>query len=63
MLICLFVRHEKGGMENIIDLPHDWGFELISDVSWSGYCVVHSNKDFGVLGDFGDLGDLGFSGE
>ena len=32
MLICLFVRCEKGGVENIMDLPRDWEFELISDV-------------------------------
>ena len=28
------------------------------EMSQSGYRVVRSNKDFGVLGDLGDLGDL-----
>ena len=32
-------------------------------LSQSGYCVICSNKDFGVLGDFGDLRDLGILGK
>ena len=32
-------------------------------MSWSGYRVVRSNEDFGVLGVLGVLGDSGFLGE
>ena len=32
-------------------------------MSWSGYCVVHSNEDFGILGVLGVLGDSGFLGK
>ena len=32
-------------------------------MSRSGYHVVRSNEDFGILGDLGDLGDSGISGE
>ena len=42
-----------------IVLMHDHQDHL----SWLGYCIIHSNKDFGVLGDLGDLGDSGFSGK
>ena len=33
------------------------------EVSWSGYRVVCSNEDFGVLRVLGVLGDSGFSGK
>ena len=36
MLIGFFVRHEKGGMEDIMNSPHDWELELISNVQYLG---------------------------
>ena len=36
MLIGFFVRCEKGGVEDIVDSPHDQEFELISDVQYLG---------------------------
>ena len=37
--------------------------KMLLHLSWSGYRVVRSNEDFGILGVLGVLGDLGFSGE
>ena len=36
MLIGFFVRREKGGVEDIVNFPRDWEFELISDVRYLG---------------------------
>ena len=40
-----------------------WNTSWAPPMSRSGYCLVHSNEDFGVLGDFGDLRDSGISGK
>ena len=40
-----------------------FNLEKLILMSQSGYRVIRSNEDFGVLGDFGDLRDLGILGE
>ena len=49
MLIGFFVRHEKGGMEDIVDSPRDWEFELISDMRYLGDYLERSILPWGEL--------------
>ena len=49
MLISFFVRHEKGGVEDIVDSPRDREFELISDVRYLSDYLERSILPWGEL--------------